>query len=244
MNSKTRWGMWMKFDLWQWLTWLAIVFAAGISGAWLSGQFGESILPFWWGFLGSGIVGIAIYGGVNLAIEGYRRGWVIVTFAGIAEIVFGYQLFSDSHDMYTALVLGIVPTAIAVLSGTVKSTQDQRAEVKVESAQADTLAWDRAQAEKVADREYRLELRRIALSGQVSTQPDSDRTVTGQPDKVAGQPDRQGTRPDKETFLSSITRTTAADVASQLAVSDRTARRYLNAAGFQTNGDGRTWHRL
>ena len=55
--------------LWRVLTASCIVFAAGISGTWFNDQFTNDLQMQRWGWFGATIAGIAIFGGVMLAID-------------------------------------------------------------------------------------------------------------------------------------------------------------------------------
>lgn len=115
--------LWRDYGgFWRCVAIAAIIFESGISGSWLAAQMRDP-LPYWWGFFGAVIQGLATFGGVNLAQRGRRIGWLVIAVSGGAGVVFSYVFFGEVHSWFVAGVLGIYPTGVAVLGGVVESSQ-------------------------------------------------------------------------------------------------------------------------
>lgn len=152
---------------WRLLTASAIIFAAGISGAWLSLQI-HAPLPPAWGWFGALIAGTAVFGGVLLGVQGHRAGWAFVLIGAAAEVTFDYHYFLADHGQWVAVVISTFPTMIALAGGFVEATllkqekaeaeQDEELEREQEHEQR---AWERKQEELERERQHRLELERI-----------------------------------------------------------------------------------
>ena len=95
---------------------LAIVFQAGISGAWWAAQFAAP-LPAAWGWFGAGIIGVTMWAGVELAVDGQRLGWPIALVAGAADVVMAAAYFGAAHGPVITWSLALAPAAITVLVG-------------------------------------------------------------------------------------------------------------------------------
>lgn len=71
--TQTLKGLWARFigafTLWRLLTLSSIIFAAGISGTWFNDQFKDDLQKQRWGWFGAVIAGVAIFGGVMLAVD-------------------------------------------------------------------------------------------------------------------------------------------------------------------------------
>lgn len=133
--------------MWKALTFLAIVFAGGISGTWLGEQM-RAPLPWQWGWFGAILAGVAIFGGVNLAIRGDWLGWLIITATGAATVVMDIMYFWDGHQLL-ALPLGLFPTALAVLGGMVEARSTAHAETR----QRAVSEAERARQQRIEDEE-------------------------------------------------------------------------------------------
>lgn len=152
--------------LWRVLTVAAIIFAAGPSGAWLGEQFYGPI-PGGWGWLGTVLIGLTVYGGVTLATRRERWGLLVILVGGAAAITFDRRYFDrGGHDPFTIWMLALFPTAIAVLAGMVEA-QTRTVAVRVETARAEREAERREQAQREREeREYRHQLQEAELARQ------------------------------------------------------------------------------
>lgn len=239
----------MKKYLFRGLTISAIVFAAGISGAWLSEQF-TAPLPAKWGFFGALIIGIAIYGGVALGTHGDRKGYIIAALGSVAEIVFGFWYFAHAHDPVTSLVLGIVPTGIAIMGGLVENSVEvlEQADAQL----ADALAWERKRQEQADQRAHDEKLARIQANAQariekarIEAESATPQPTTDPAPKTVPTPAEKGTllpKPARLSWLAEQDHVTVQDLVARWGYSDRSARKDLAAANFSKNGDG-SWHR-
>lgn len=137
MNLPSGWA-------WRLLTILAILFDAGIGGTWLGTQM-ELGLPHWWGLLGAILAGLAVYGGVELAVHGDRKGIFVALCGILPSVAFAHQYFdARGHGLLLAAILAGFPPGIAVLGGIVAA-----------SAKATESANDAAHAQRL--RQQRLE---------------------------------------------------------------------------------------
>lgn len=250
----------MKRTIFRLLTLAAIIFAAGISGAWLADQF-TAPLPQAWGFFGALIIGVAIYGGVMLGTQGDRAGYVIAGLGAVAEVTFGFWYFAHGHDAFTALVLGIVPTGIAIVSGLVENTADNQAHAQAQAQahaerQADIEDEERTFAHRIeaqrlelehAERLARIEANaqaRIAVAQAQTIQPTTDpapKTVPF-PAETGTPPAQKIERPQRLQWLTTQNHVTVEDLVNAWGVGERQVRKDLQEIGFSRNGDGR-WHK-
>lgn len=159
-------NLWDLFagNLWRLLTVAAIIFAAGISGAWLGTEMRNPI-PQWWGWYGAGIAGFAVFGGVKIILDGRRIGWVVLAVGGIADVALSAAYFGEGHHPLLALVLGSYPTAIAVLGGVVEASASKQHQAKTE--EDELKKWEREQAEKDREAERKRKEEVIRLRAQV-----------------------------------------------------------------------------
>jgi len=65
------------FTLWRILTIACIIFASGISGTWFNDQFKGDLQKQRWGWFGATIAGVAIFGGVLLAVDSLEPIYVL-----------------------------------------------------------------------------------------------------------------------------------------------------------------------
>lgn len=152
--------------MWKALTFLAIIFAGGISGTWLGEQM-RAPLPWQWGWFGAILAGVAIFGGVNLATRGDALGWLIITATGLATVVMDIMYFWDDHQ-WLALPLGLFPTALAVLGGMVEARSTAHAETQQRAAsEADRARQQRIQDE---DRAHQRHLEELQLKATLRAQ--------------------------------------------------------------------------
>ena len=148
--------IWVDRYLWPTLIVLAVVFATGISGTWLSGQLYGT--PFFWGYLGAVLMGGAVFGGIRTYVGGKRlRGAAIALAGGIAAIIVDVQYFRYAHELALAIPLGLYPTLIAVLAGVVEAEQVERVSRVVEEKELREQAWELDQRAKENAHKRRLE---------------------------------------------------------------------------------------
>lgn len=154
--------------LWRLLPLLAIIFSSGISGAWFNEQFRSELLWLRWGWLGAWIAGVSVFGGVRMVAQDKKdiRGWLIIVAGGITEVLLSGAYFGEDHNWLLALVLGLYPTGVAILAGFGEATMQLQRAAKEE--RADDKAWERAQAEKDADRKAAAYLRKLELNAQIT----------------------------------------------------------------------------
>lgn len=127
---------------WRVLTILAIIFDAGIGGTWLGTQM-QLGLPHWWGLLGAILAGLAVYGGVELAVHGDRKGALVALCGILPSVAFAHQYFdARGHGLLLAGILAGFPPGIAVLGGIVAASA-KATESAAELARAQRLRQQR-----------------------------------------------------------------------------------------------------
>lgn len=215
--------------MWKALTFLAIVFAGGISGTWLGEQM-RAPLPWQWGWFGAILAGVAIFGGVNLAIRGDWLGWLIITATGFATVVMDIMYFWPDHQLL-ALPLGVFPTALAVLGGMVEARSASHAETQQRAAsEADRARLqriedeDRAHQRRLEELKLKAELRSQILAAQASA-PVASPAPPATPQRAASD-----TRSARQRVFDALDNADGdignAALAKMCGISDATARGY------------------
>lgn len=134
---------------WRVLTILAIIFDAGIGGTWLGTQM-ELGLPHWWGLLGAILAGLAVYGGVELAVHGDRKGIFVALCGILPSIAFAHQYFdARGHGLLLAAILAGFPPGIAVLGGIVAAS------AKAQQSTAELARAQRLRQQRLDDQQRR-----------------------------------------------------------------------------------------
>lgn len=132
---------------WRILTILAIIFDAGIGGTWLGTQM-QLGLPHWWGLLGAILAGLAVYGGVELAVHGDRKGIFVALCGILPSIAFAHQYFdARGHGLLLAAILAGFPPGIAVLGGIVAAS------AKAQESAADIARAERRRQQRLDDQQ-------------------------------------------------------------------------------------------
>ena len=214
---------------------MAIIFQAGISGAWWAGQLTVPLPPAW-GWFGAGIIGITMWAGVELAVDGKQLGWPIALVAGAADVVMAAAYFGEAHGLLLTWSLALAPAGITVLVGLQASMHEA------------VLRAEDAKRREAEDR-HRRRLETMTVKAQLQADMTGhDRTMAddaGDSGQAAGQmadADRIAPGERRSWLVNNPGAYSVAELARQWGVSERTVRRDLVAAGFHKNGDGR-WHR-
>jgi hypothetical protein len=212
--------------LWPVLLIGSIVYAAGPNGAWMARQFTAPVPPAW-GWFGAVLLGLAVFGGIKLAVAGQRIGLAIALVGGVCAIVIDSQYFASAgHGIVMAALLGLFPTLLAALAGVVEGVDATRAEAQAEAEAQARLAWELREASK-----DRAAARRLQAGRPPERTPDTD-TVTGHADRPLFD---DATRRAALAYLGEFAGdVSATDLAQRFGVSERTGRRYL--AAYRRNG--------
>jgi hypothetical protein len=176
--------------LWPLLLIGSIVYAAGPNGAWMARQFTAPVPPFW-GWFGAVLLGVAVFGGIKLAVSGSKTGIAIAAVGGIVAVVVDAQYFATAgHAGLMPLLLGAFPTLLAVLAGIVEGLE-ARAQESTAAAQAQAresrsaeearqrLEWELREAAK--DREAERRLRRSIAPATHANAPATQPVADGSP---------------------------------------------------------------
>lgn len=163
--------------LWRCMTFGSVVFAAGISGTWFNGQFADDLGSLYWGWFGAGLVGLCLFAGVSLAIQGmFGKEWVsiglgvgLILVGVVVDATMGAQYFGGKHEGVTQIVLGLFAPVTAVLCGAAEAVQEWRKGVKQEEKETTTLSMQmelqirlaEVNAQIQADKERAIETERI-----------------------------------------------------------------------------------
>lgn len=127
--------------LWQLLPPAAILFQAGISGAWWAAQF-HAPLPPLWGWFGAILIGIAAWSGIHLAVAGERRGWLLALVAVSLDAVMAAAYFGANHPLTLALPLALAPALITLLVAWQAARQTTAAALPAQLAAAEQRQWE------------------------------------------------------------------------------------------------------
>ncbi len=106
--------------LWWLLVIGSIIFAAGISGTWLNAQFPASLSAAYWGWVGSFLAGLTVFGGVLLAQRGEKIGWVVAGVGASVDILIDVAFFAEIHGLGMATALGFFPMLVSCLAGIIE----------------------------------------------------------------------------------------------------------------------------
>jgi hypothetical protein len=207
---------------------LAIIFQAGISGAWFAGQFAAPLPPAW-GWFGAGIIGVTMWAGIELAVDGQRLGWPIALVAGAADVVMASAYFGAEHPPLLTWSLALAPAGITVLVGLQASMHE--AAVRADAAK-----------HREAEDRHRRRLETMRAKAELAADMTGhDRTVSN--GAGHGQDVDRMTLDMRRAWLDSNPGAyDVSELARAWGVSGRTIRRDLTAIGYHKNGDGR-WHK-
>lgn len=236
--------------LWRGLPVAAIVFQAGISGAWWAGQF-SAPLPGLWGWFGALIIGLAMWSGVELVVAGERRGWLLVAATAVGDSVMALAYFQADHPAYVALPLAVVPAVVTVLTGWQAGQQAAIEARPAAQAEAEQTAWEREQA--ALDREAERQAVLVRARAEARALSASVRDTAGQP--PAPVRDTSGTRPaevrqpsgvvlamsgDDQRILDTLLGTSLSvrEASGLLGVAPSTLHERARRLGLHKNGNG------
>jgi hypothetical protein len=224
----------------------AIVFQAGISGAWWAEQF-RAPLPGLWGWFGAALVGVGMWAGVEIVVRGERRGWLLVGVTGTADSVMAWSYFDHAAPGVGA-ALAVAPALLTVLAGWEGAIIGEMRRREASAAREVEIDEELAERRREAAHRRRLETLRVQaeVSGRDRTGAVSDgqvsghdRTVSGGDGEVSGQ---VSGRELALAWLGEREGGVSVGEMGRFGGSERTHRRWLAAAGWHANGDG-LWHR-
>lgn len=219
----------MQRFLWPALIAGSIVFAAGISGTWLNQQMPSQLAPLAWGWFGAALVGLAVFGGVNLAQRGERIGWTVAAVGAAVDVAVNVVFFRQAHGWVLAAALGAFPMLISILAGIVEARAAVAQETSRSAEQQARLDFEQQQAARDAAAERRLR-EKLALA-QVS-QPGRDSGTAARPD-----PDPARVQTIAAWALAHP-EASLRDIAAGTGIPKTTASRLLAQAGLRKNGHG------
>jgi len=136
--------------LWQVLPPAAILFQAGISGAWWASQF-HAPLPAAWGWFGAILIGVAAWSGIYLAVAGEARGWLLAAVAVGLDAVMAGAYFGANHPLTLAVPLALDPALITLLVAWQAARQSAVSRLPQQLADDEQRQWELDQAAR--DRE-------------------------------------------------------------------------------------------
>lgn len=236
--------------LWRGLPVAAIVFQAGISGAWWAGQF-SAPLPALWGWFGALIIGLAMWSGVELVVAGERRGWWLVGATAVGDSVMALAYFQAGHPIYVALPLAVVPALVTVLTGWQAGQQAAIEDREAAQAEASREAWELEQAalDREAERQAVLvRARAEARALSASVRDNAGHTPAPVRPPSGPRPAEVQTAPapvrvlsgDDQRILDTLLGTSLSvrNAAAQLEMSPSTLHERAGRLGLHKNGSG------
>jgi len=230
----------MKWLRLLWLTLItgSIIFAAGISGTWLNAQMPNSLAIWRWGWLGAGLAGLTVFGGVFLTQRGQRIGWAVAATGAAIDILIDVQFFRMSHNLTMSIALGTFPMLVAVLAGIVEGRNLNIDLTRGLSLEERQLTWDLKQREKVANHQRHLET--IRVKAEVNNYSMPIRSTKQQNGTSKQEADNRLKR--LETFLQQEPEASYTTIERQTGIPRATAFRWINQTGWQKNGGG--WEKV
>ena len=231
---------WLRL-LWLILITGSIIFAAGISGTWLNAQMPDSLAVWRWGWLGAGLAGLTVFGGVFLTQRGQKIGWAVALVGAAIDILIDVQFFRMSHDLTMSVALGIFPMLVAVLAGIVEGRNLNIDLTRGLSLEERQLEWELKQREKTANHERRLEAIRVKAEVNGYSQPGYSQVRSmKRNNETAKQVDNRLER--LEAVLLNKPEATYDVIVENTGIPRATAYRMINQSGWQKNGNG--WEKM
>lgn len=238
---------------WQILPPAAILFQAGISGAWWAAQF-HAPLPAAWGWFGAILIGVSAWSGVHLAVAGQRRGWLLAAVAVGIDAIMAAAYFGANHPPLLAIPLALAPALITILA----AWQAARQIAEAQRPQADALAWEQDQAardreaarrrlERDAEAQRKAQLLEAKALADVVRQQAAhpEQAVQPVPNIHPDAPDARSAVSDADTrILDTLLGSTLSirQAAARLDIAPSTLHDRVHRLGLTKNGNG--WKKL